>query len=71
MYVLNSLDMNIILFIALHFFSAFGIFHFFYEENYKNLEKLKKSKSLRVFIILIFTLGMIGNFFLSKYLLYK
>jgi len=63
--------MNYIYFILLNLFSSFGIFHFFYEDNYLNQEKLKKSKFLRVLIIIIFTLGLIGNFFLSKYLLEK
>ncbi len=60
--------MNIILFIAVHFFSAFGIFYFF---NEKNVEKLKDRSILKIAIILLIMFGLIGNYFLSEYILTK
>jgi len=63
--------MNYIYFITLNFFSAFGIFYFFYHTNFEKGEKLMKHKSLKILIIILLTVGLIGNFFLSKQLLGK
>ncbi len=57
--------MNIILFVAMHFFSAFGIINLAVD----NSKKLKKKSALRVMTILLITLGLIGNYFLAKNLL--
>jgi hypothetical protein len=61
--------LNFSLFILLNFFSAFGVFQFFNEDN--NQKKLRESKALKVLIILIITLGFIGNYYVSRYILSK
>lgn len=59
--------MNFLLFVLLNFFSAFGVIHFFNSDN--NQKKLGENKALKGLFIFIFTLGLIGNFYLSRYIL--
>ncbi len=61
--------MTIFLFITLHTASAISIYYFFNDSFFKNKQKIEKSDVFKFFIILILAIGMIGNFYLSNYIL--
>lgn len=61
--------MGIYLFIILNFFAALVLVEFCFKMSKTNFEKIQKSRKLKIFIGILFTLGFIGNYFLSKYFL--